>query len=291
VKNEQKTRAAKEVTRRRFIAGAIAAGAGLAIAQAASEQEEKTAVKKWRYEYMRPDDLAEAIKERPVAWVVFSPLEWHGQAMSFATDPFMGQMVADSAWEKVGGVRIPTIYVGAETDYKYWGEKGLMSHWGMELNTHEHNPGSLYVRPITLQLVVEDYLYFLQREGFRVVVVSTGHGGTEHVKVLEDVCGRYEKGPMKVLFWHGAGGDKMPAELRFEGSGGHADFGEASMIGGLDPNMVDKSKFGVIERDRKVKILKENVDKINFEKGRKILEFSAKRLEEEVSALLKKMGY
>jgi hypothetical protein len=82
----------------------------------------------------------------------------------------------------------------------------------------------------------------------------------------------------------------MPAELRFQGSGGHADFSEASLLGGVDPNMVDKSKFGVAERDRKVKILKENVDKIDFDKGRKIIEFRAEQLANGVKETLKGMG-
>ncbi len=279
------------VSRRKFMSGAIAAGAGLAVAQSVKGQEQKSNVKKWRWEQMRPDDLKEAIAERPVAWIMFSPLEWHGEAMSFGCDPIIGQTVVDKAWEKVGGVRIPTIYIGAETDYKYWGEKGLMSHWGLEQITEEHNPGSLYVRPITLQLVVEDYLYFLQREGFKLVVVSTGHGATEHIKVLNEVCGRYKDGPMKVMFGRGSRRTRMPEELRFEGSGGHADFSEASLLGGVDPNLVDKSKFGVIERDRKVKLLKENVDKIDFEKGRKIIEFRAKQLEMNVKEILKELGY
>ncbi len=289
MKNEQKTRATKEVTRRKFIAGAIAAGAGLAAAQAESEEKEKPAVKKWRWEQMRPDDLAQAIKERPVAWVMFSPLEWHGQAMSFGCDPFIGDAVRDRAWEQAGGVRIPAIYIGAETDYKYWGEKGLMSHWGMETLTKEHNPGSLYVRPITLQLVVEDYLYFLQDEGFKLVVLTSGHGATEHVSTLDKVCAQYEKGPMKIL--RGSGRARIPDELRFEGAGGHADFNEASLLGGVDPNLVDKSKFGVIERDRKVKLLKENVDKVDFEKGRKVIEFRAGELAKEVNEAMKNLGY
>jgi len=273
------------------MAGTIAAGTGLAIAQTASGQEEKAVVKKWRWEQMRPDDMKEALKEKPVAWLLFSPMEWHGEAMSFGCDPFIGQTVVDLAWEKAGGVRVPSIYIGAETDYKYWGEKGLMSHWGLEQITEEHNPGSLYVRPITLQLVVEDYLYFLEREGFKLVVISTGHGATEHVKVIREVCGRYKDSPMKVVFAYGLRGARMPDELRFEGSGGHADFSEASLLGGIDPKYVDKTKFGVIERDRKVKLLKENVDKIDFEKGRKIIEFRAKQLGKTVTEILKEMGY
>lgn len=234
-------------------------------------------VKKWRWDEMRPEDMREAIKTNPVAWVLFSPLEWHGEAMAFNTDPLVGQHVIDKAWNIAGGVRIPTVLIGAETDYKYWGEKGLSSHWGLEQITEELNHGSLYVRPITLQLVVEDYLYCLQREGFKLAVVSTGHGATEHVKVLKEVCEKFnDPNGMRVEYLpYWAGGGQLSDELRFKGSGGHADFSEASMQGGVDPSMVDKSKFGVTEQDRKVKILHENVDKIDYDKARKIIEIRA----------------
>ena len=261
--------------------------AGLSIG--ATEPGADENIKTWRWENMKPDDLRKALETVPVAWVVFSPLEWHGEAMAFGCDPSIGQAVVDNAWQKVGGVRIPTILIGAETDYKYWGEKGLMSHWGLEQITEQHNPGSLYVRPITLKLVVEDYLYFLERNGFKLVVVSTGHGATEHIKVIKEVEKAYENGPMKVVFSSGWGA-KLPEELRFKGSGGHADFSEASLLGGVDPNMVDISKFGVTERDQKIKLFKENAEKIDFEKGRKIIELRAEHLANEVRSVLEEMN-
>jgi creatinine amidohydrolase/Fe(II)-dependent formamide hydrolase-like protein len=250
--------------------------------------EAQNEVKKWRWEYMYPDDMREALATNPVAWVVFSPLEWHGEAMAFGTDPFIGQAIVDKAWEKVGGVRIPTILIGVETDYKYWGEDGLMSHWGLEQITKEHNYGSLYTRPITFQLVLEDFLYFLKREGFKLVVVSSGHGGREHLDIINEVSKRYEDDEMKVVYLR-SGRRALPEELRFSGSGGHADFSEASLLGGVNENMVDKSKFGVTEQDRKVQLLKENVDKIDFEKGRKYIEFRAEGLAETVSDMMKEI--
>ena len=74
----------------------------------------------WRYERMRPSDLSLALTERPIAWLVVSPLEWHGEALSLGCDPHVAQTVADMAWEKTGGVRIPTMYLGVETDYEVW---------------------------------------------------------------------------------------------------------------------------------------------------------------------------
>lgn len=241
------------------------------------------APKRWRWEKMRPADLEEALRTQPLAWLVVSPLEWHGEAIAFCADPLVGQTIAERAWEQVGGVLIPTLYIGCETQYKEWdAEKGLVTRWGMELISREHNPGSLYVRPITLELVLVDYLNALQREGFKHVVVVSGHGGYEHVQIIREVCGRYQ-GEMKVMF--GSGGRRnIPEHLRLKDVGGasHANIGEASRVGGIDPSLVDRGAFGVLERDRRTGLLSENAGEIDFEKGRGLIEHSANVLAERV---------
>ncbi len=243
----------------------------------------------WRYERMRPSDLAEAVKERPIAWLVVSPLEWHGEALSFGCDPHVAQTVADLAWEKTGGVRIPTMYLGVETDYEVWEGNQRVDYWGMELGTRERNPGSLYVRPLTLELVLRDYMYFLERQGFRLCVIVSGHGAEDHLAVIRDVVGRYERSPMRALLFYGWDGEPPPG-LRFEGAGQHADFDEASVLGGADPALVDRSRFGVVERDRKVQLLRENAGRIDFERGRRIIEYRAAQLEKQVQAVAKELG-
>jgi len=243
----------------------------------------------WRYERMRPADLAEAVKERPIAWLVVSPLEWHGEALSFGCDPQVAQTVADLAWEKTGGVRVPTLYLGVETDYEIWEGDRRVDYWGMELGTREQNPGSLYVRPLTLELVLRDQLYFLQRQGFKLCVVVSGHGAEDHLAVIRDVVARYEKSPMRAVLFYGGDGEPPP-DLRFEGAGQHADFDEASVLGGADAGMVDRARFGVVERDRKVKLLRENAGRIDFDKGRRIIEYRAARLEKRVRAAANELG-
>ena len=231
-------------------------------------------VKKWRWEEMYPADMREALKEMPIAWVVFSPLEWHGESMSFGTDPIIGQHVMDKIWKQVGGVRIPTIYIGSETRFNYL-DKGVKSHWGLEVITKEHNLGSIYVRTSTLQMVLEDYLYFLKREGFKMVVVSTGHGGTEHVQMMQEVSEKFSDENFKAV--PGAYGMakmmEIPEELHFKGTGGHADFQELSILGAINRDMVDVDRFGITEQDRKTGLKHENKDKIDFEKAEKLIDF------------------
>jgi creatinine amidohydrolase len=238
---------------------------------------------------MRPSDLAAALRERPIAWLVVSPLEWHGEALSFGCDPHVAQTVADMAWEKTGGVRIPTMYMGVETDYEVWEADRRVDYWGMELGTREQNPGSIYVRPVTLELVLRDYLYFLQRQGFKLCVLVSGHGAEDHLAVIRDVVGRHERSPMRAVLFYGWDGEPPP-ELRFDGAGQHADFDEAGVLGGADPAMVDRTRFGVVERDRKVNLLRENAGKIDFEKGRRIIAYRAAQLERRVTAAARELG-
>jgi creatinine amidohydrolase len=238
---------------------------------------------------MRPSDLSLALTERPIAWIVVSPLEWHGEALSFGCDPHVAQTVADMAWEKTGGVRIPTMYLGVETDYEVWEGDRRVDYWGMELGTRERNPGSVYVRPLTLELVLRDYLYFLQRQGFKLCVLVSGHGAEDHLAVIRDVVGRYERSPMRAVLFYGWDGEPPP-ELRFDGASQHADFDEASVLGGADPAMVDRTRFGVVERDRKVRLLRENAGRIDYDKGRRIIEYRAAQLEKRVRALARELA-
>ena len=262
---------------------------GVTAVRGLSYAGEAPAPRGWRYERMRPADLSEALAERPVAWLVVSPLEWHGEALSFGCDPHVAQTVADLAWEKTGGVRLPTLYLGVETDYEVWEGNARVDYWGMELGTRERNPGSVYVRPLTLELVLRDYLYFLQRQGFKLCVIVSGHGAEDHLAVIQDVCSKYDRAPMRAVLFYPWDGE-LPAGLRFDGAGQHADFDEVSVLGGADPAMVDRSRFGVVERDRKVKLLRENVGRVDFDKGRRIIEYRAAQLQKQVAVLVKELG-
>ena len=251
----------------------------------------KKEVKTWRWEEMYPSDMREALEEMPVAWVVFSPLEWHGEAMTFGTDPLIGQHVLDKVWKQVGGVRIPTVYIGSETEFKYL-DKGVQSHWGLEVATKELNHGSIYTRTLTLQLVLEDYLYFLKREGFKMAIVNSGHGGTEHVQMMREVCERFSDDSFEAVFdlYGMATRLAIPEEFEFKGNSGHAGIREISFLGAVNPDMVDIEKFGVSEQDRKIGLKQEDRDKIDIEKAQKAIEFlvegSVKKIQDMVDEML-----
>jgi len=239
----------------------------------------------WRWEEMKPGDLELALEELPVAYLVVSPLEWHGEAMAFGTDPAIGAKIGEMAWEATGGVLIPTLYIGSETEYKDWTSTGLTSFWGLEWNTKEVNPGSLYISNMVFELVMRDMLASVERNGFKACVVVTGHGATEYIRILKSLEERYMEGRMKVIFSDLAPVER-PEEITYAGSGGHADFAEASNLGAVDPAMVDKSKFGKGVRDRKIELLEENTGLIDYDKGEIYLQWRAERIIKTVQKFL-----
>ena len=241
----------------------------------------------WRWERLMPKDLEKAVKALPVAYLVISPLEWHGEAMSFGTDPVIGTEIAEMAWRKTGGVIIPTLYLGSETEYKDWTSSGLTSYWGMEWATKEKNPGSLYVSNHVVDLVLRDMLSSVERQGFKACVLVSGHGATEYVEILRRFEKLYADRPMKV-FYSNLIEMRRPANIDFPGSGGHADYAEASNLGAVDSLQVVKNLFGKTARDQKVGLLDKNVNQIDYKKGRANINFRAERIAQTVIQFLNK---
>jgi len=239
----------------------------------------------WRWETMKPGDLEKAIKTAPVAYLVLGPMEWHGDALAFGTDPAVGTEIAEIAWRSTGGVLIPTLYIGSETEYKDWTSDGLTSYWGMEWNTKEHNPGSLYISNNTFELVIRDMLYSIEKQGFKACVIVSGHGATELVEILKKFEEQSVNRPMKIIYSDLAGKERTE-ETQFPGSGGHADFAEASVVGAVDSTMVDKNIFGKSDRDHKIGLYEKNVQLIDYTKGRASINKRAERIIETVNQFL-----
>lgn len=250
----------------------------------------------WKFETMFPSDLAEAVRSFPVAWLSLSPLEWHGEALALGCDPILGYELSRQAWEKTGGVLLPPLYVGTGNNFaKAEGDGDLAGRWERETVVSPPHPGSIFVRPVTVELVLLDTMYFLEREGFRLCVVVSGHGAIDHMMAILRTCEAFNaavaagKGTMRAYCWRGDGVE-IPEELRYDGAGDHADFPEASALGGVDPKLVDVARFGIHQRDRSIGILSENASRIDFDKGRRVFAIFAQNIASEVGSIIKEMG-
>ena len=90
---------------------------------------------------------------------------------------------------------------------------------------------------------------------------------------------------MKVIYSDLVGKDR-PEEAEFPGSGGHADYAEVSVLGAVDPAMIDLSIFGKSPRDQKIGLYEKNVPLIDYNKGRAYINYRAERIIETVNRFM-----
>src|SRR5207247_9972886 len=67
------------------------------------------------YESMRPSESAQARARLPLAFIPIGPLEWHGPHLPMGLDGLHAHTVAMEVARQVGGVVLPTYYLGSET--------------------------------------------------------------------------------------------------------------------------------------------------------------------------------
>jgi creatinine amidohydrolase len=193
-------------------------------------------------ERMTPDEVVAARARAAVAFVPIGPLEWHGPHLPLGTDAAHAHALAVRAAERVGGVVLPPLFVGADSvrDAASLRALGLPEEaevLGMDF------PGfpvrSLYYGEQVLDAVVRETVRLLHRDGWRLVVLVSGHGAPAHAGVLEAVPGARHVPP-------GPGG-------------GHAERWETSIMLALAPELVHVERlpaegplryadFGIVDR-------------------------------------------
>jgi len=108
-----------------------------------------------RYERMRPDELKAAREACPLAYLPVGSLEYHGLHLPTGLDTLHALECCLEASRRTGGVVLPPLF---------WGTRG-----------HEGFPGSLLISEEALVRLVREILGQLERQGYRLIVICTGH--------------------------------------------------------------------------------------------------------------------
>lgn len=158
----------------------------------------------YRYEEMRPDQLLAEIERTGVAYLPIGPLEWHGPAMPFGTDPLTAAAVAEGAVKRTGGVLLPTLYFGTERartpdilrNIGFRGDEYIIGQ-----DFPKNTLPSMYAREEIFAAVVGEYLRMLEKQGFRLAVLVNGHGADGQNGSLDRLMRQFngESGTMKVI--------------------------------------------------------------------------------------------
>jgi creatinine amidohydrolase len=61
-------------------------------------------------QFMRPDQLERALRDFPVVYVPFGPIEWHGRHLPLGNDALKAHAILVKAAEQFGGAVYPSVY-------------------------------------------------------------------------------------------------------------------------------------------------------------------------------------
>ena len=185
-----------------------------------------------RWEEMFPDELDEALVQRPVVYLTFGLCEPHGLHNAVGLDALKAHGLACRAAEEHGGIVAPPFFWHVH-------ELGYHAPWG-ERTIGNRNPWLTAVPPWVLYKMFLYQLRALAARGFQAALVLTGHyGGNEQdFKRVAEVFMRHS--PLRI--WAGADHET----IEYEGfHGDHAGRCETSQLWALRPELVDMSRLAL----------------------------------------------
>ena len=195
-----------------------------------------------RLEYMRPDQIVAEKQRCSIAYLAAGPLEWHGPAGPFGTDPLAAYEAAKRCAEAVGGVVLPPLYVGTERER----QPQDLANMGFE-DTDQYILGmdfplnpvpSYYFREDIFAIVIREYVRLMVKQGYKMVVIVNGHGAAGQVETTKRIAAEFNgETDTRVIVGFPA------ASLGFEGEDpGHATRAEISTMMALTDS-VDLGKL------------------------------------------------
>ena len=142
-----------------------------------------------RLEHLRPHEILEEKARCGIVYLPVGPLEWHGPAMPYGTDPIAAEEAAREAARMTGGVVMPTLYFGTERERP----PELLEALGFSDTTQyivgqdfpKNSMESFYTKEDVFSLIVREALRLLICQGYRLIVIVNGHGARNQQYQLE----------------------------------------------------------------------------------------------------------
>ena len=186
-------------------------------------------------ESMLPHEFLEAQQKASIAYVPTGPIEWHGPHLPLGIDAFHAAKVASEVAKRVGGVVLPTFFLGADSLLLPGKEPQGLASLGLPDSAHVIGmdfPGlavkSLYIDEAVLGVLFRDVIRALERQGFRMIVLISGHGAPNHMRMLSRLALQETRPGLLVIFTT-AWVPPVPPE----GGVGHAERMETSVMCGV----------------------------------------------------------
>ncbi|MDQ8200843.1 creatininase family protein [Pelagicoccus enzymogenes] len=133
-----------------------------------NETLSSTAVAWGRYSDMKPREIECVLAASPIAYVPWGALEWHSAHAPIGLDSTKAEGICVALAQRTGGVVLPAIPLAANTIKPY---KGF--------------PHSIDISQGLITSLAEEVCSQLADEGFRLVILFTGHYPPEQIDALQ----------------------------------------------------------------------------------------------------------
>jgi len=194
------------------------------------------------YEQMRPPEIARERARCPLVFIPIGPLEWHGPHLPVGTDGLHAHAVAVGVAQRVGGVVLPTYFMGTETvrlNDQAAQSLTILGFSGTERIVGMDFPGnsvrSLYFEESAFALAIRELVRLLKADGYRLVVLLNGHGAVNHQRALRRLAAEESQPPGVRVEYAMAFAPAAPPHT----DPGHAEKVETSLMLAMLPDLVD----------------------------------------------------
>lgn len=176
-------------------------------------------------EFLRPKEIDEAQAACPTVFQPLGTIEWHGVHNVVGVDAVKAHALCIQAAQKTGGLVAPPLYGGV----------GGLNQPHTFVMDPENDVFSKLLRPWLEQLCRE-----MRRDGFKAIIILTGHYGAAQQIVVRETAVRMSRAlGIPVL-----GTPEYMLAIDVDYTGDHAAWGETSLMMHLYPDSVDLSRLG-----------------------------------------------
>lgn len=184
------------------------------------------------YDRMRPKQIEAILKKRPIAYLPWGAIEYHGNHNPTGLDSHKAQHLCSNLAKTVGGLVFPPISIAANL---------IKSYPGVDFPKH-----SIEFSEKLIQLICEEYFEQLVEQKFKIIVLLSGHAGQPHLDILKEVANTFNKKYSHIYFWALAEFDVLPDSLLVAN---HSALGETSLQLYYEPETVD---LDCLPKDREI---------------------------------------
>lgn len=209
------------------------------------------------FDRMLPKQIKAIIDKTPIAYLPWGALEYHGNHNPTGLDTHKAFHLCIHLARESGGLIFPPINIAANL---------IKSYPGVDFPKHSIEFSNQLVRQ-----VCEEYLEQLVNEGFKIIVLLSGHAGQPHLNIFYEVANIFNEKYKDHYVWALAEFDVLSKDLL---EANHSAMGETSLEIYFEPDLVD---LGSLPRDREITLKDDAVSgkdprKSSKEHGEKIVE-------------------